>query len=119
MRRLLVFISIFTLVAFAAEIAGTWKGTAEGPMGTMDRTFVFKVEADKLTGETTSSYSGKSTIMDGKVDGDNLSFWITVNFQGTDMRVNYKGKVAGNEMKLTAATADGSFTVDWNLKKST
>ena len=48
----------------------------------MERTFVFKVDGHKLTGETTSNMFGKSTIEDGKVDGDDISFSVTVNMRG-------------------------------------
>jgi hypothetical protein len=117
MKRLLILIAALAFVASAADINGTWKATAEGPNGTIERTFVFKAEGSKLTGETTSSMMGKSTIMDGKVDGDSLSFNITVNFQGNEMKVNYKGKVTGDEIKLTAESADGGFTIEWTGKR--
>lgn len=87
--------------ASAADISGTWKGTADTPNGAVERTFVFKVDGHKLTGETTSNMFGKSAIQDGKVDGDDVSFSITVNVQGTEGKVNYKGKVAGDSIKFT------------------
>ena len=45
---------------------------------------------------------GKSAINDGKIDGDNVSFNITIDLGGNQMKVEYTGKVAGKEMKLTA-----------------
>ena len=119
MKGLVMLIALSGLAALGADIAGTWKGKAEGPRGTLERTFVFKVDGDKLTGETTSAGMGKSTIMDGKVEGDALSFSIIVKFQGNDSKVNYKGKVEGKEMKLTAVTADGQFILEWHLTKTT
>ena len=55
MKRLLAVIALLALPALAADVTGTWKATAEGPNGTMERTFVLKVDGNKLTGETTSS----------------------------------------------------------------
>src|SRR5947199_8762395 len=103
MRRILCLLALFAIAAFAADVSGTWKGTAEGPNGTIERTFVFKVDGNKLTGETTSSMLGKSTITDGKVDGDNVTFTIDAKFQDQEMKLNYKGKVnaAGDEIKFT------------------
>ena len=43
---------------------------------------------------------GKSAIEDGKVDGDDVSFTITVNMQGTEGKVNYKGRVEGETIKF-------------------
>jgi hypothetical protein len=39
MRRLLFIVTMFILSALAADIDGTWKGTASGPNGTIERTF--------------------------------------------------------------------------------
>jgi hypothetical protein len=117
MKRTLVLFAMFALAAFAADINGNWKATAEGPNGTIERTFSFKVDGNKLTGETNSSMMGKSTINEGKVDGDNLSFWITINFQGEEMKVNYKGKVSGDEIKLTSEFRGGEFTIEWIGKR--
>ena len=81
------------LTASAADISGNWKATADFGGQTIERTFVFKVEGTKLTGETTSSMMGKSTITDGKVEGDNVTFNITVKFQDNETKLTYKGKV--------------------------
>jgi hypothetical protein len=117
MKRLLVLIAIFAVTAAAADITGTWKATAEGPNGAMERTFVFKVDGNKLTGEATSSMLGKSTIENGKINGDDLSFTLTVKFQDNEMKVNYKGKVNGKEMKLTAEIPNMGQTIQWLAKK--
>jgi hypothetical protein len=116
MRSLLVLFGLLALVASAADISGTWKATAEGPNGSMERTFVFKVDGNKLTGKTTSSMLGESVINDGKVEGDALSFTIKVNFGGEDMNLQYKGKVSGDTMKLTVEA--GGNTIEWNAKKA-
>ena len=101
MKWALVFTALFASVLLAADVTGTWKGTAETQFGKVERTFVFKVDGNKLTGETTSNMFGKSTIEDGKIDGDNLSFTITINFQGNEAKANYKGKVTGDTIKFT------------------
>jgi hypothetical protein len=119
MKRVLILMAAFAVAAVAADIAGTWKATAEGPNGSMERTFVFKVDGNKLTGETTSTMLGKSTITDGKVDGDNLSFTITADLQGTELKLSYKGKVSGADLHLTSQIAGegGGQTFEWTGKK--
>jgi hypothetical protein len=118
MKLLLALFTMCALVASGADISGNWKGSAETPNGTIERTFTFKVDGSKVTGETTSQL-GKSVINDGKLDGDNLTFTITINFQGNEMKVNYKGKVneAGNEIKFTAEAQSGDFTIEYVAKK--
>ncbi len=119
MRTLLVvLLALFATTAWAADITGTWKATADMGQGPMERTFVFKQEGAKLTGETTSSMMGKSPITDGKVEGDSVTFTITVNFGGEDMKMNYKGKINGNEIKFTVDTPmGGGQALEWNAKK--
>jgi hypothetical protein len=95
MKWLVILMAVFalTLTASAADIGGNWKGSAETPNGTIERTFVFKVDGHKLTGETTSNNFGKSVLEDGKVDGDNVSFNLTINMGGNEGKVSYKGKM--------------------------
>lgn len=116
MKRLLAAIFAVSLSAAAADVTGEWKATAEGPNGAMQRTFTLKAEGGKLTGETTSSLFGKSTITEGKVDGDNLSFVIVVKFQDNEMKLDYKGKVTGaDEIKFTVETQNGA--IEWLAKR--
>jgi hypothetical protein len=118
MKLLLTLIALFALTAFAADISGNWKGTAEGPNGAIERTFTFKQDGTKLTGETNSQFTGKSTITDGKVEGDAISFSITAKFQDNEMKISYKGKISGDTIKLTSEFGGGGQTIEWTLKKS-
>ncbi len=115
MRRIAVLALIWAAWLCAADISGKWKGTAEGPNGAIERTFTFKVDGSKLTGETESQMMGKATISDGKVEGDNISFSITANFQGNEMKLAYKGKVVGDQIKLSVDF--GGQAVEYTLKR--
>jgi hypothetical protein len=117
MQWLFVALAMFAYTVFAADVNGTWKGKAETPNGTTERTFVFKVDGHKLTGETSSDMLGKSEIQDGKIDGDNLSFTIHASYQGNDLELHYKGKVAGDEIKLTVEIPGAGQTVEYTAKK--
>lgn len=115
MKRMAALVFLFAISLWAADISGKWKGTAEGPNGAIERTFTFKVDGSKLTGETESQMMGKATITDGKVDGDNISFTINGKFQGNEMKLQYKGKVSGDQIKLTVDF--GGQTVEYTLKR--
>jgi hypothetical protein len=117
MKWLLLFSALFASIASAADISGTWKGTAETPNGTVERTFVFKVDGTQLTGETESNMFGKSTIENGKIDGDNISFTITVKVQGNEGKVNYTGKVDGDQIKFKAEIPAYGQTVEYTAKR--
>ena len=117
MKWMLFAMALFAFSASAADVSGNWKGTADTPNGTIERTFVFKVDGSKLTGETSSNMFGKSTIEDGKVDGDDISFTITVNVQGTEGKVSYKGKVEGDQIKFTVEIPAAGQTVEMTAKR--
>jgi hypothetical protein len=117
MKRIAVLTLLLAASLCAADVNGKWKGTAEGPNGKIERTFTFKVDGSKLTGETESEMLGKATINDGKIEGDNLSFSITANFQGNEMKLQYKGKVSGDEIKLTVEFPGSDQKVEYTLKK--
>jgi len=117
MRRMVVLTLLLAALVSAADVSGKWKGTAEGPNGAIERTFTFKVDGGKLTGETESEMLGKATINDGKIEGENLSFTIKANFQGNEMKLEYKGKVVGDQIKLTVDFGGGGQTVEYTLKR--
>jgi hypothetical protein len=122
MKWIVILAATFAAIASAADIGGTWKGTAQNQGATIERTFVFQVDGNKLTGETTSEMMGKSAIADGKIEGDNISFTITAKFQDNEMKLNYKGKVSGDTIKLTvdfpAFGGGGGQSIEWTLKKA-
>lgn len=116
MKRMLVMLLVAGLSAFGADVTGNWKATAEGPQGAMERTFTLKVDGEKLTGVTESSFAGKSEIKDGKIKGDAFTFTIDINLQGNEMTVPYKGTVISkDELKLTAQLGDNK--IEWTAKR--
>ena len=109
-------LALFAVMVFGADISGNWTGTAQFGDNTIERTFTFKVDGKKLTGETSSQMMGKSVITDGTIDGDQVSFTITGSLQGTEMKLHYKGTVSGDGITLTS-DANGQ-EIQWKLKKS-
>jgi hypothetical protein len=116
-KWVLVLFAAFALTASAADVAGTWKASMETPNGTMENTFVFKVDGAKLTGTLSSEMMGSQPISDGKIDGDNLSFAVKMDFNGNAFELNYKAKVTGNEMKITMSFPQADRTFEMTAKK--
>jgi hypothetical protein len=97
-------IAAATLVA--ADITGKWKTQAQGS----DITLVFKVEGTALTGTIENSQMpGAVEIKEGKIDGDNVSFTIVRKFGETEMKILWKGTIAGDEIKFKRETAGGGM----------
>ena len=110
MIRKKVLLSTFTgivisMFAFAADITGTWTASFDTQIGVQNYTYTFKVEGNKLTGHVKSQYSD-GDISEGTVKGDDISFVENLTFEGMPLRVVYKGKISGDEIKLTRNVAD-------------
>ena len=97
----------FCLMALAADIDGKWKGQVETPQGAMDITIVFKADGEKLTGTLTNQL-GEVALQDGSIKGEAVAFKVVREFNGNKFTVVYKGKLAGDELKLTR-TFEGEF----------
>lgn len=92
---------VASVIALAADVNGKWVAQVPGRNGqTRETTFNFKVEGNKVSG-TVSGMQGDQAISDGTISGDDLSFKVVVNFNGNEMKLVYKGKVAGDEIKFT------------------
>ena len=120
MPRKLLFSLTATLVMlaplFGADITGTWTASFDTQIGVQNYTYTFKVEGAKLTG-TAKSDNGTSQIMDGTVNGDDISFVENLDFQGMPLRIVYKGKVSGDDIKFTRVVLD-MFTEELVAKRA-
>jgi hypothetical protein len=103
MRKLVLLVMVVALAASAADISGTWKGSIETPGGSFDNTFVLKAEGTKLTGTLQGGPGGEMKIDEGKVEGDKVSFSITMEFG----KLTYAGTFTADDMKLKVSMSGG------------
>jgi len=98
---LIALLSLFVTAVVAADVSGKWTSEQAGRDGTpMVTTYTFKVAGGTLTGTITTA-RGDQEISEGKVSGDDVSF-VTVRTMGDQsMKTTFKGKIAGDEIKLT------------------
>jgi hypothetical protein len=100
----IVLVSI--LASAAADITGKWTGSVETPMGQVEYTYDFVVKGATVTGKIQSSM-GASDVIDGKVDGDKVSFVELLKLEGMELRITYSGQIASNdEIKFTRQVGD-------------
>jgi hypothetical protein len=117
-KLLLPLLLVLAVTASAADVSGTWKAAIETPNGPFETTFQFKAEGDKLTGSTSNRFMQDAPISEGRIDGDQISFVVSSTFNGNDVRVSYKGKVAGDEIKLTVEIAGRDGALEMTAKRS-
>jgi hypothetical protein len=86
-------------MAFAADIDGKWTGEIDMGGQKMPVEYNFKADGAKLTGFT-PMMDQKMEIKDGKIDGNNVSFSISFGEGEQSMKIEYKGVVAGDTLKL-------------------
>jgi hypothetical protein len=107
MLKVLCLAAIVLTVAWAADVSGKWKAEMHTPDGqTRTSIFTFQVSGDALTG-TVAGARGETPISEGKISGDAISFVVVRKFQDNEFKMNYKGKVAGDEIKLTVTANFG------------
>jgi hypothetical protein len=107
-------LGIFALVASAADVTGKWTAQVPGGRGPTETTFNLKQDGSTITG-TVGTARGDQNISEGKADGDNISFKVVLEFQGNKVEQNFKGTVAGSEIKFTREGGRGP--VEFTAKK--
>jgi len=136
MTKKLLFVTTILLVvalgAFAADVTGKWTFEQAGRQGGTPRTVTLDLKADgsKLTGTVTGGGGrgggggGAPTpteIMNGKVDGNNVSFETKMEYNGNTRVTKYEGTLSGSDLKLkvTRDGQNGPQTTEVTAKKAT
>lgn len=103
-------------LAAAADLTGKWQGSFTFQDQAVPLTLQMK-GADTITGTIDGFPSGTTEIKDGKLDGDTLTFYVNIEYQGSPVKLVFKGKVAESEIKFTFGTEGGEFSTDLVAKK--
>src|SRR6266516_6574921 len=82
-----------------SDPTGTWKWSFTGQNGqTRETTLKLKLDGDKLTG-TVSGRGGETAIEGAKIQGEEISFQVTREFNGNKFISKYTGKLSGDTIK--------------------
>jgi hypothetical protein len=102
MRNKCISVAVFMMLvllttAWAAGISGKWTARA----GDVDITLTLKTDGTALTGTINNPLAaGDTPIKEGKTSGDELSFAVTRTINDNEVKVVWKGKVSGDEIKF-------------------
>jgi hypothetical protein len=107
---------LFAGLAAAADLTGTWKGAFSFNDQAVPLTLELK-GASAVTGTITGFPSGVTEIKEGKLDGENLTFFVMIEYQGSPVKLVYRGKVKGSEIQFEFGTEDGSWGTQFAAKK--
>ena len=101
----LLIVAVLTPLS-AADITGKWTASFDTQIGKQEYTYDFVVKDGKLTGKMKSNI-GESDVIDGKVDGDKVTFTELLKFEGMEVKITYTGTiVSADEIKFTRNVAD-------------
>jgi hypothetical protein len=105
-RTWLLFVVMLALVlvaapARAADVDGKWSGSLDSPMGPVQMGFNFKADGAALSGTSTVPDGAEVAIKDGKIDGNKISFVVSIDFGGMAFDLNYTGVVSPDNIQLT------------------
>ena len=102
--------------AFAADVDGKWAGTISvAGVGDVPVAFEFKADGATLTGSTLSPDGMSVNIKDGKIEGDKITFLVSLDFGGMPLDIAYSGVVSTEELKMKAEVV--GMTMDFVVKK--
>src|ERR1035441_1839863 len=139
-KKLLFVVTLMLVVAFglmAADVTGKWVAEQPGRNGGPPRQMTFDLKADgsTLTGTVSGGMGGgrrggggggggapqAREISDGKVDGNNISFTVKMEFNGNTMVSKYEGTLSGDELKLKVNREgrNGATTSELSAKRTT
>lgn len=108
-------ILIITLCGFlagparAGDLSGQWRSEFDTQIGRQKYLFTFQVNEGKVTGKATAEVEDRKRDVEFKqvkLDGDTLTFFETLNIQDNEVRIDYTGKVGGDEIKFTRKVGD-------------
>ena len=103
-----------------ADPTGTWTWSVPGRNGGPARqvTAKLKFDGDKLTGSISGRQSD-TAIEEGKLAGEDISFTVTREVNGTKIVQKFAGKLSGDSIKGKIDTdRDGqTSSADWEAKR--
>lgn len=115
-KALLLGLLLVSAPAFAAPVDGDWSGSLDTPNGPVMVAYTFKADGTTLTGTTTGPDGAKVAIKDGKIDGNNISFTVDFDMQGTAMSFKYTGVISADGIAL--ATDFQDMPMKFTVKKA-
>lgn len=93
-------------LALAADITGNWSGTMSVGDNQFSLTYSFKQEAGKLSGSVMTPH-GDALPLEGKVDGDKVSFAIKTEMDGSTVKFVSSGTIKNEEITITTKAEGG------------
>ena len=107
---LAAFALAFVGTALAQDtVTGKWQGQFDSQVGLQKYTYDFKVDGTNVTGRavgTRDTGTNDVAIIEGTISTNGISFVEPLKFGDNDIRIEYTGKVSGDEIKFHRKVGD-------------
>ena len=103
--------------AVAADVSGSWKGSFDFNGNSVPTAVNLKAAGADVTGTVEGLPTSPAEIHEGRVDGDNVTFWVNSDYEGTTYKLVFKGKTVGDHIDFSLGTEDGSWGTTMTVKK--
>lgn len=116
---LLVFSLLASSFANAGSASGKWQWTIETPDGNSFKSVMTaKQEGTKLTGTLSRPESeDKLEVLNGKVEGDKVSFKVIPNFDGNEITVEYSGTLKEDKIDGGVRVVEFDIELEWHAER--
>jgi hypothetical protein len=91
---------LLILTAFAADVTGIWTGQLTDRNGDIqDLSFRFSMKDNVLSGKMYGD-NESVPIQDARIDGNEITFSVTTELNGSTTKFIYSGQINGDELTL-------------------
>jgi hypothetical protein len=93
----------------SAAAVGKWKSEFDTQVGHLKYVYELKLKGDKFAGTAFRERDGQKTeteLKEVSINGDQVAFVEPIKIQDQDVRIEYQGKLAGDEIKFTRKVGD-------------
>jgi hypothetical protein len=91
------------------NFAGKWQADFDSQIGHQKYTFDFKIDGTNVTGHAIgvrTTGTNDIEITEGSINQGEISFVEPLKLQDNEIRIEYKGKLAGDEIKFHRKVGD-------------
>ncbi|MBZ2178176.1 MAG: hypothetical protein ACK58M_06470 [Acidobacteriota bacterium] len=118
-RRLGLALGFTALSAAGADPSGIWSGSMTGRDGNQrEVSFRFAADGPRLTGSMLGPTGNEIEISDGKVQGEEVTFKVVLNWNGRPAALLYRGRLTGGELRLKMQRVGAPRAIEMLLKKA-
>ncbi len=122
LRKILAVVTILlatSVLALAADVTGKWTAEVPGRGGqTRKMSFNLKADGSALTGTITGAQGRENPISDGKVDGNNASWTVTMETPNGTIKSTYTAKLDGDDLKVKSQREGSDRTQEFTAKRA-